>query len=346
MKTAILSLILAVASIWMVVPLGAQDHESRWELTEQFIRDTWLHPVRTIDVKVLGPGPVHGPSDDCEIHIGVELNDQTISDFANIVIEPPNVCKDNRESSWRTFYQTSANHSCTAEGFIRVWPEHLSNGSPPSNPDHFMELHPLRSLSCGQTLSIDLKQQLAAYNDLGYKTAGQISTLARTFRLFVRRMSHPDSNALNTVEFDYYACLYVNGSEQCGWGKSGLHNFARLRVETLDSTMRCSGGGNNGESFKTILGRARARSPSGYLSTRAQITKLYALDGTNFYNSLGSCPTAKTGNSTYDVLGIFTVDPLSVVKVLDHISADHLDGQWIEVPFPVAFIIFGEMPSN
>src|SRR6266498_945021 len=124
------------------------------------------------------------------------------------------------------------------------------------------------------------------------------STRCVAYRADRRSQSISSSNALSTVEFDYYACLYVNGSEQCGWGKPGLHNFARLRVETLDSTIRCSGGGNNGESFKTILGRARARSPSGYMSTRAQITKLYALDGTNFYNSLGSCPTAKTGNST------------------------------------------------
>lgn len=147
------------------------------------------------------------------------------------------------------------------------------------------------------------------------------------------------------MEFDYYACTYVNSAEQCAWGKSGLHNFARLSVETIDNTTRCSGGGNNGESFKTILGRARARSTNGYLSTRAQITKLYALDGTNFYDSLGDCPTSKTGNSTYDVLGIFTVDPLSVVKVLDRISAENLDGQWIEVPFPLAWVIFGEMPN-
>jgi hypothetical protein len=147
------------------------------------------------------------------------------------------------------------------------------------------------------------------------------------------------------VAFDYFACLYVNGSEQCGFGKPGLHNFARLRVETSNSTTRCSGGGNNGELFRTILGRARARSASGYLSTRAQLTKLYALDGTNFYDSLGSCPTPNTGNSTYDVLGIFTVDSLSVVKVLDRIAKDPtLDGEWVEVPFPVAYIIFDEMP--
>jgi hypothetical protein len=43
------------------------------------------------------------------------------------------------------------------------------------------------------------------------------------------------------------------------------------------------------------------------------------------------------------VLGIFTVDSLSVVKVIDRIKDNNLDGQWIEVPFPVAYIIFGEM---
>ena len=297
-----------------------------------------------------GSRPVHAPADDCEIHIGAELGDATISDFAHIVLEPPNLCKDDQKSSratWRAFYGTASNRDCLAEGFIRVGPEHLSGGQLLSNPDHFMELHPMRSLVCGSTVSIETRQQLAAHRDLGYKTAGKISTLARTFRLWIRRMPHPDSNALSTVAFDYYACTYVNGGESCARGKSGLHNFARLRVETLDSTKRCSEGGNDGERFKTILGRARARSPSGYLSTRAQIIKLYALQGTNFYDSLGSCPAPSTGSNTYDVLGIFTIDPLSVVKVLDRISEDNnLDGQWIEVPFPVAYIIFGEMPSD
>lgn len=204
----------------------------------------------------------------------------------------------------------------------------------------------MRSLKCGSTFAIDTRQQLAAHSDLGYKTAGQISTLSRTFRLFVRRAPHPDSSALSTVAFDYYACTFVNGRESCGWGKPGLHNFARLQVDALNSTVRCSGGGNDGERFKTVLGRARARSSSGYLSTRAQITKLYALDGTDFYDSLGGCSAPATGRTSYDVLGIFTIDPLAVVKVLDRIAQDHLDGQWIEVGFPVAYIIFGEVPSH
>src|SRR5688572_27521587 len=117
--------IAAAGFLWLVTPLGAQqEHTSRFELTEQFIRETWLHPLRTMNVTVLGEGPVHNATDDCEIHIGAELEDATISDFANIVLEPPNVCKVNRQSSrakWRAFYETASGRDCIAEGFIRVW---------------------------------------------------------------------------------------------------------------------------------------------------------------------------------------------------------------------------------
>ena len=342
----------AVAAVFLCVPavLEAQQHTNRFELTEQFIREVWLHPVRAMNVKVLGPGPVHTPVNDCEIHIGAELqHNPAISDFPNIVLEPPNVCKDTRQSSkqkWRDFYEKANNKNCVSEGFIRVWPEHLTGGSLPSNPDHFMELHPMRSLTCGSSFSIDTRAQLEAHSDLGFKTAGQISTLARTFRLWIRRVPHPDNDALTTIEFDYFACTFVNNSEQCGFGKSGLHNFARLHVDTMNGTRRCSGGDQKGEPFRTILGRARARSPSGYLSTRAQLTKLYAIQGTNFFDSLGACTGPAPATSEFDVLGIFTVDPLAVVKTIDRIIKDSLDGDWVEVAFPVAWIIFGEMSQN
>lgn len=271
-----------------------------------------------MDVKALGPCPVLPQRTTCEIHLGAELqHDPAISDFPNIVLEPPNVCKDNRQSSkqkWRDFYAKANNMSCVSEDFIRVWPEHLTGGSLPSNPDHFMELHPMRSLTCGSSFSIDTRAQLRAHSDLGFKTAGQISTLARTFRLWIRRVPHPNSAALTTIEFDYFACTFVNNSEQCGFGKSGLHNFARLHVDTMNGTRRCSGGDQKGEPFRTTLGRARARSPSGYLSTRAQLTKLYAIDGTNFFNSLGACTGPDAATSEFDVLGIFTVDLLAVAR--------------------------------
>ena len=80
--------------------------------------------------------------------------------------------------------------------------------------------------------------------------------------------------------------------------------------------------------------------------TRAQLAKLYALPGTAFYAALGDqcAPPGAPTRSDFDVLGIFTIDPLSVVKTLDRIKNDHLDGQWVEVAFPTAFIIFDTMP--
>jgi hypothetical protein len=54
-------------------------HVSRWELTEPFVRDVWLHPIRNMDVTIVGAGPVHVPAEDFEIHIGAEFGDATKS---------------------------------------------------------------------------------------------------------------------------------------------------------------------------------------------------------------------------------------------------------------------------
>lgn len=318
-------------------------HQSRWEFTEKFIRDTWLHPIRTLQVTIGGAGPVHDEPNDCEIHVGAELKDQSISDFVDVVLEPPNVCKDPQHSKAqsRAIYQALVGQLCDAKGFLRAWPEHLTSGSGASNPNHIMELHPLRSLSCPGA-QIDVGSQLAAHADLGYKTGSQIETILRTFRLWVRRMQSADNNAISTVEFDYYNCAATANGQSCGFGLT-VSNFGRLRVQALEDTKRCSGGGGNGEEFRTILGRARARSKTGAPVSRAHIAKFYALTGTTFYTDLGDCPGAP-GKTTFDILGIFTVDPLSVTKTIDRIIQEHLDGEWVEVAFPVAFIIFDEMP--
>src|SRR4051812_9119840 len=98
MRTA--TLVAAAACFCTAASLAAQDHTNRFELTEQFIRDIWVHPIQAMDVTLLGPGPVHDETNDCELHIGAEMqHNPAISDFPNIVLEPPNVCKDGRQSS-------------------------------------------------------------------------------------------------------------------------------------------------------------------------------------------------------------------------------------------------------
>jgi hypothetical protein len=127
MRIATMALILCVT-----LAATSQEHQSRFELSEEFVRAWAADPVRRLEVKLACAGPVH---------VGAQLNDPGISDFQDVVIEPPNVCK-NKSHPWRARINALANSDCTATGFIRAWPEHLSNGQGCSNPPHFMEVHP------------------------------------------------------------------------------------------------------------------------------------------------------------------------------------------------------------
>jgi hypothetical protein len=328
------------------IPLAAAQpssatHENRFEMTEPFIRNQWRHPVRSLDVVPQGAGPVHIPADDCEIHVGAELIDQSISNFVGLVLEPPNICKDKTKSktAWRAFYEGATGKTCTAAGFIRAWPEHLDSGSGNSNPPHFMELHPLRELSCSPGPKIVLRDKLKSFPDLGFKDAALVDVIFRTFQLWVKRMPHPDSSAPTTIAFDYRVC---NREETACGNRVSVPNFARLTVRPLAGTLRSVTGSAPEENFKTLIVRARPHSEDEGGVVHASLAKLYALDGTDFSQSLGN---GSAIDKDFDVLGIFTIDSLSVIKTLDAMKDKGTD-DWTEVSFPIAIIVFGQMADE
>ena len=330
-----------VATYFLAPPMmfaqSNDDHESRFELTEQFIRSQWRHPVREIAVTPEGTGPVHGPVDDCEIHIGSRLQDESISDFPRIVLEPPSVCKDKSKSkaAWRKFYEGATDKNCNAIGFDRVWPEHLDNGAGASNPPHFMELHPLRQLDCEGGPKVDLRNRLKAFPDMGYKDAQLVDVVFRTFKLWIRRVPNPDSDALTTIQFDYSVC--DRDEHRCG-NHTSVPNFVRLTVRAIPSTLRTINAGPGEERFKTLIVRAEPHIGEEGEVVRDHLTKLYALDGTDFFKAL--TPNGPALKSDQDVLGIFTIDSLSVIKTLDKMKRDSTD-DWTEVSFPIGIIVFG-----
>ena len=342
---AILISTIATACVSTQAPLSlAQsngDHESRFELTEQFIRNQWRHPIREMGVTPEGTGPVHIAEDDCEVHIGSRLQDESISDFPRLVLEPPDVCKDTSKSkaAWRKFYESATDKDCKAVGFVRAWPEHLDNGAGASNPPHFMELHPLRQLDCNGGPKIDLRNRLKAFSNMGYKDAQLVDVIFRTFKLWVKRVPNPDSDALTTVQFDYSVC--DRDEQKCG-NHTSVPNFARLTIRAIPSTLRSINAGGGEEAFKTLIVRAEPHIEEEGEVVRAHLTKLYALDGTDFFNALRQNGPAL--ESDQDVLGIFTIDSLSVIKTLDKMKEDETD-DWTEVPFPIAIIVFGLEPE-
>ena len=336
------SLTLAMGSVSVTIAQPSPDtHEKRFEMTESFIRDKWRHPVRSLDVVPQGAGPVHIPADDCEIHVGAEHVDQSISDFVGLVLEPPNVCKDKSKSktAWRAFYQGAAGKTCSAAGFIRAWPEHLDSGSGDSNPPHFMELHPLRELNCSPGPKIVLRDKLKAFPDLGYKDAALVDVIFRTFQLWVKRMPHPDASAPTTIAFDYRVC---NREETACGNHVSVPNFARLTVRPLSGTLRSVSASASEEAFKTLIVRARPHSEDESEVVHAEVIKLYALDGTDFFQALGN---GSAIDKDFDVLGIFTIDSLSVIKTLDAMKNKGTD-DWTEVPFPIVIIVFGQMADE
>jgi hypothetical protein len=326
----------------------AQEHESRFEMTAAFLQQ-WKYPVRSLDVVPAGAGPVHAAAIDCEVHIGAALRDPTISDYPDVVLEPPNVCKDRAKSkkAWRAFYEGFTGQQCSALGFVRVWPEHLDNGQGDSNPRHYMELHPLRTLSCAGAATVDLRDKLRAYADLGYKDPDLVDTIFHTFQLWVRRVPPPagEGSSLEMIAFDYRVC---DLSGKCG-NRQTVPNFTRLTARLLPDTVRQVAAHPGEEGFKTVLARVRPAGEEEGDATRWWLTKLYALKGTDFYASLGD--TAQL-QAEFDVIGIFTVDPLSVIKTLypRQATAGGEGGQptsappdtWLEVKYPIAVVVFGQ----
>jgi hypothetical protein len=327
--------ILAVAGARLAV---AQDHESRFEMTESFIRNQWRHPVRSLEVIARGAGPVHGAQEDCEIHVGADLVDQSISDFPGIVLEPPNVCKDHSRTrgAWRSFYEGATGKTCSAAGFVRAWPEHLDTSQGESAPRHFMELHPLRELSCPPGPKIVLRNKLKAFADLGYKDAPLVDVIFRTFHLWVKRIPHPDAADLTSVAFDYRVC---NREETACSNKITVPNFVRLTARPLARTLRSVAAGASEETFKTVIVRAKPHPDEDSDIGHAILTKVYALEGTDFYQALGDGSSLQ---KDFDILGIFAIDPLSVIKTLDAMKQKGTE-DWTEVSFPIAVIVFGEV---
>jgi hypothetical protein len=106
-------------------------------------------PGVTID----GHSKVHRQDADCEIHFGAHAP-AFKGDPAGLVLEPMNACTmpfpgqdEQRDSDWIDFAKRIKNTVVTVSGVPRIWPEHLTGGGGPSNPDHAVEFHPLTSVA-------------------------------------------------------------------------------------------------------------------------------------------------------------------------------------------------------
>jgi hypothetical protein len=305
---------------------AAQEHESRFEFTEAFVKDWGHHPVRDLQAMLDCAGPVHPAEQDCELHIGAHLVDPSIGDFAGIVLEPPSICADGGVT-WRTTINAFKNESCVGRGFLRAWPEHLASGSGCSNPNHILEVHPLLTLTCGNHEPLSFADKLRVVDNLGYKNPSTVNKML-SLRLWVCRTCAPSGGDLAPLAFDY--CF----GKQCT--REQASNFARFKTRIITSTIRPKTG-ETLEGFASVIARVLPIDANGNATgSRMQLLKLYALEGSTFYTSLLALRSVAAPDDL-DLIGIFTIDPFSILKTLEQPSED----DWILVPYPVALVVFG-----
>ena len=219
-------------------------------------------------------------------------------------------------------------------GFIRAWPEHLKSASGCSNPKHFLEMHPLQTLTCGGTGVLDYTQKLGVVDGLGFKSASIVRNML-TMQLWVcEECEGATSDAsLKPIEFDF--CF---GTKGCS--RPQASNFARFQARPIVTTIRPKKDASL-DGFATVIARVLPVDPSGNASdTREPLLKLYALQGSAFYDRLLALRDSTGTAPTLDIIGIFTIDPFSVLKVIEKPDFPH--GQWVDIPFPIALVVFGE----
>jgi len=104
------------------------------------------------DVKIEGHSNVHRAEADCELHFGAHAPTFK-GEPDGLVLEPMNACvepfpgqDEQKNADWINFANRINNTVVTVTGVPRIWPEHLTGGGEPSNPNHAVEIHPLMGI--------------------------------------------------------------------------------------------------------------------------------------------------------------------------------------------------------
>lgn len=115
-------------------------------------------------------------------------------------------------------------------------------------------------------------------------------------------------------------------------------NFSRVTAEIIPSTIRTADDRGSGPlGVASVIARI---TPADSTDNRIRPLKLYAVKGTTFYTDLLAA-AGRTGDApSYEILGIFTLDPFSIKNLTEGNPAD---GAWTSVSHPLSLLVFGEM---
>jgi hypothetical protein len=199
---------------------------------------------------------------------------------------------------------------CQVVGFPRIFTEHASGNSDPSNPNHVLEIHPALSLTCG-SFQLDMRSFLKVYPGMRQIQPETAAACIAGRQLQVRK---------HDASYEF---------RQSGGGSCG--NFAVMQATINPRWVRRISGGHS----------AIARvSPGGEGSYSL---KLYTYVGTREDNLLANIAQGREPSRRLYFHGMFTYDYFSILRAVRDADGTWLPvTDWTEVRFPLAFVVFGE----
>lgn len=306
------SVVLFVVSLYPLLPLYAQSGR-QFSVPLNDLKSWADMPTATLQVRVSGYSSVHAVQNDCEIHMGGKA-DSYGGDPDGWVLEPMNACLEPlpgnaiySKSAWLALGNQVTNTTVTAEGLVRIWPEHL-NSSGASNPAHALELHPLLRLIAGGKL-YDFSKLVYAPEGFpgGLRPETAQNILTNT------TVSVTESAGTVTIDFD----------------SGTIGNFATLTVRVLCNTVNevASSLRMDGE---VILGHSQKVA-----------VRLVTVAGTHINDSIAQLKKQGKVTATDDFLVLFSLDPVALYN-----GAKQSHGRTVEIQRPLQLIVYGEATSE
>jgi hypothetical protein len=310
-------------------PIAAQDDAYDFALSASFLKKLYslktIQPVLTLHLDARSP-KVHTLPDDCEIHIAGTPERLVLGDPNEIVVEPPNLCKyapdgslySGSESHLRTVLwpelldQKIVGKTCEVKGFFRIFTEHAQGSRDPANPNHVFEIHPALSIIAGNE-TLNFKNFLTALEGMGAIKPTTAASCIEDRTLYVR---------YNKKEKQYE---FREKGGKCG-------NFAIVEVGNVSKELVHSiDGGHSAVARVSADGKSR------------RTLKLYTLTGSQVDSWLDDVMKGKKTSKRKMLHGLFTYDYLTIAKAVRTPGGQWLrPSNWIEVPSPLALVVFGE----
>lgn len=267
----------------------------------------------TFNVTLGGHSRIHPLGSDCEMHVAATLPDDKAFGFpSDLVIEPPNLCEIDPSGSvsdetdgWLAVFDDLQGRNCRATGFPRIFTEHATGGAGASNPNHVFELHPATAISC------DGEEHSFAKFVKIFPGMRAISSRTAASCIANRKLQVKSDSP------DRY--IFRESGGPCG-------NFAQIAIESvIPETVKAPGGGHSAIAHVTADGE------------NSVTLKIYTLAGSDVDDWLSGTPSPIT------LHGVITYDYFALIKALHPQGGDWKQiTDWTEIPFPLAFVAFGE----